>query len=126
MIGKFQIKTNFYSTTTLKYLTGIELQICLNQLIFAFILSTQKEVSNDMNNLQINNSYIVRIDTKFKQRIKSSKDLIGKIELLNTAERKKAKTKFFKFKFSFEEDKCTGVIMGPTGLGPAAGVIDTT
>lgn len=115
MRGKFQTKSDFYSVELLNHLSAIELQICLNQLIFAFAAKTgllfdseTNEIPIDLSDIQKNNSYIRSITTNFKSEIDASKAFFGEIKLIN---KKEVGNKLLcQFSYSFSNNDCFGFV----------------
>ncbi len=106
-VGKFQIFNNFYSTfITARHFTAVELQICLNQLLYVYYahIGIFNFLKNDgmfqgVMEFQNSKTFITEQFVKYKNPIDVSKEIIGEVEMV--CSKKIKSTYFLKCRFHF-------------------------
>ncbi len=106
MKGIFLIKSNFYSASTLNHVSVVELEICLNQLLYAYAYEkghlggTQKNgFPVDLIIMQNEKTFIVKQTVKCREIINASKEIICEIEYIKGVKRNNSTFHFYKYNF---------------------------
>jgi len=83
--GVFLIGQTYYHTPTLKHATDIEIQLCLNQLLYAGVAEMMEKQSIpeleglSFGELREENMLIVKSEKRFKKPIKTDREIFGEI-----------------------------------------------
>jgi hypothetical protein len=115
-IATFMANSDFYCITQepVHHFTAVELQVCLNQLIYVYLahlgiygenfnISTKEDFIKTLNS----NNFITEQITHFKKEIDSSQIIHGEIEMLKS--KKIGKMKFMECQFQFGK-QCFGSV----------------
>lgn len=110
--GRFLIGPTFYYSPKIEHATDIEIQLCLNQLVYAGVAEIigQKTIPEldgiNFYELQKEGMLIIESRKRFRRQIKTNKEISGEIKLGNW---KKVRSLFLSnADFKFENRSCFG------------------
>lgn len=109
--GKFRIGPCFYALEDFHHATDIEIQLCLNQLLYATVYQAIRDKSHpyldkDFEKLQKEGMLIAESRKRFRRPIHTDKEIYGAINIVNL--RKRKNVVFANVDFEFENRSCVG------------------
>jgi len=110
--GNFKIGPTYYIVNPLKHATDIEIQLCLNQLVYVGVAEIRGLglVLNlnglNFKELQDENMFILKSNKKFRKHIRTDIEIRGELEFKN--QKKYKNIIFTEAHFNFENKSCIG------------------